>query len=354
MLKRRYKMGVAMMIVGFLGTACSATPMRRSVKEIWHDGTIKSDVAKAFARTNGIMPRYVDVDVFRGVVSLNGRVETTSEKTVAEALARSVDGVVMVENHLAVRETGDPRFLLPAGEGGATPTPLVTKSVVMSRPATAVKTMTPVDRAAYSDLAVGDPFVGKAVEAPAPSPAFAATPKPIPTPRPSASPPPSSPAPQVATHRAAGPTPSDLAVGDPLSGRETVPGLRAPVTPPSTVARTKPATVSPAPAPVVQAAPPVLKPVTPVARAVAPVPVPVGPRRVAVQQTPTIAPTPPKFIEKGILPPSTTVKEVTPTVRAQPATATRVALPPRTSRTVDADLAQEAAEELRRLKGGTE
>jgi hyperosmotically inducible protein len=48
----------------------------------------------------------VDVDTNRGVVSLNGIVESAEQKSRAEQLARRVDGVKNVVNNLQVQKRG--------------------------------------------------------------------------------------------------------------------------------------------------------------------------------------------------------------------------------------------------------
>ena len=45
----------------------------------------------------------IDVDTERGVVSLNGVVETAAQRARAERLARQVDGVIRVNNNLQIQ-----------------------------------------------------------------------------------------------------------------------------------------------------------------------------------------------------------------------------------------------------------
>ena len=58
-------------------------------------GKLTSDKASNFARIN--------VDTERGVVTLNGVVQTVEEKSRAESLARMVEGVSKVNNNLQIQ-----------------------------------------------------------------------------------------------------------------------------------------------------------------------------------------------------------------------------------------------------------
>lgn len=287
--------------------ACSATPMRRNLKEAWRDGVIKADVKMRLAANNNVKARYVNVDVFRGVVSLSGRVEREAQRQVAEELARQSNEVVLVENHLVVRTPDDPRFISP-NDGDMEAEAIAVRTVSVNVPLRVPKATTAKP---YSDLAVGDPYAGK----PLPEKALRVLQQQMPPVRATAARRIATPPPPGAT---AATTPdrtySDLVVGDPLS------------------------------------------------RGAHPAPQVVPKAPVVTISTPRAIPAP-VYLEKGVIPPAASVEKrvmTPPPVQAvsRPGPtltgtqeATRAPVPaPAQAGTVDTGLAQEAAEELRRLK----
>lgn len=82
---------------------CSATATRKSTGEFIDDATITSKVKTAFAKDPGVKAMDVKIDTFKGTVQLNGFVNTAEEKARAEQIARSVQGVVNVQNNVTVK-----------------------------------------------------------------------------------------------------------------------------------------------------------------------------------------------------------------------------------------------------------
>jgi hypothetical protein len=265
--------------------ACSATPMRRNVKELWRDGSIKSDLKVAMTKDDRVQSRHMNLDVFRGVVTLSGRVESPDQRAIAVKIAQRTPGVVMVEDHLVARTAHDPRFTPPLGARDH-PARIVEAPVVRD-----------IDRAAYSDLAIGDPYVDSA-------------------PRPFQRRPVRQEQRIVSRPAQRSEAYSDLAVGDPLShARWRRPQKKVRVTKKPKAPGT-PAAKS--------------------ARVPAPAPAQVDAR--PVDAHPVITPRPANYVEKGVLPPAGQL------TRGNVATRE----PQRSSGS--SDLAQEAAAELRRLK----
>lgn len=97
------------LIVAFLG-ACASTPMRRSFKETWNDSSVKTALMVDIARDDQVRSRTINVDVFRGVVTLHGRSENAEERQRVAEIASRVPGVILVENHIVIRSDDDPRF----------------------------------------------------------------------------------------------------------------------------------------------------------------------------------------------------------------------------------------------------
>lgn len=66
------------------------------------DGWIKSKIAAGYVTENALEDSDIDVNVRRGVVTLDGSVPTAGARTRAETIAKSTDGVKSVENKLKV------------------------------------------------------------------------------------------------------------------------------------------------------------------------------------------------------------------------------------------------------------
>lgn len=66
------------------------------------DGWIKSKIAAQFVTENALDDSDVNINVRRGVVTLNGAVPTAAGRTRAEAIVKSTDGVRSVNNRLKV------------------------------------------------------------------------------------------------------------------------------------------------------------------------------------------------------------------------------------------------------------
>jgi hyperosmotically inducible protein len=80
----------------------AAETQRRSVGQTIDDVTITAKVKNALVGDDLVKARNINVDTRRGVVSLNGVVASDAEKDRAASLARQVNGVREVENHLTL------------------------------------------------------------------------------------------------------------------------------------------------------------------------------------------------------------------------------------------------------------
>jgi hyperosmotically inducible periplasmic protein len=76
----------------------------KSASARFEDGWIVGMINSKLALDPEVRSRNVDVDVFEGVVTLSGIVETKVARGEAEDLAHSVDGVVKVVNELVVQD----------------------------------------------------------------------------------------------------------------------------------------------------------------------------------------------------------------------------------------------------------
>ncbi len=90
--------------LGFGFTACAPTQTTRSAGETIDDTTITPRVKTEIAKAEGIGDALqINVDTYRGVVSLSGFVDSTKDAEIAVAAARKVPGVTSVVNKLIVK-----------------------------------------------------------------------------------------------------------------------------------------------------------------------------------------------------------------------------------------------------------
>jgi len=82
----------------------------KSVGETIDDATITTRVKTAFVNDPAVGALRIDVDTFKGVVTLSGRVKSKQEEAQAIALAKKIRGVVDVKSTLQIEpDAGPPR-----------------------------------------------------------------------------------------------------------------------------------------------------------------------------------------------------------------------------------------------------
>jgi hyperosmotically inducible protein len=91
----------AALLVLALG-GCASTSTQRSTTEYVDDTALTARVKTAFAESPEVKAYQVDIEAYRGVVQLNGFVDTASAKAAATTVAKGVDGVTEVRNNLVV------------------------------------------------------------------------------------------------------------------------------------------------------------------------------------------------------------------------------------------------------------
>lgn len=74
----------------------------KTVGETIDDATITTRVKTAFVNDPVVGALRIDVDTFKGVVTLSGRVKSKEEEAQAIALARKIDGVTDVKSTLQI------------------------------------------------------------------------------------------------------------------------------------------------------------------------------------------------------------------------------------------------------------
>ena len=88
---------LAVLVAAPLVAGCGKT-----VGETIDDTTITTRVKTAMLNDPGVGGLRIDVDTYKGVVTLSGRVKSQTEHDQAMALARKVDGVTDVKDALQV------------------------------------------------------------------------------------------------------------------------------------------------------------------------------------------------------------------------------------------------------------
>ena len=99
----------ALIIAAVLGTAvmagCSSTPNSASTGQNIDDSVITTKVKAKLIQDPVTKAHEISVETFKGTVQLSGFVESASERSQAERIARGVDGVKSVKNSLVLRKS---------------------------------------------------------------------------------------------------------------------------------------------------------------------------------------------------------------------------------------------------------
>lgn len=104
---------VALVFAALVG--CSATMTRRNVKEQWTDAMTSSHVKWKLRQDKLVGSNNIDINVWRGEVTMIGHVATIEEKARAEEVVMQVQGVRGVKNYIEVVGTGTKDALRTAG-----------------------------------------------------------------------------------------------------------------------------------------------------------------------------------------------------------------------------------------------
>ena len=99
------RLGSALLAVTLLMPlgACGGAATRANVSGPVDDATITTRVKTAFLNDPVIGAEKIDVDTFKGVVTLSGHVKNKEQETKAVAVARSIRGVTDVKSSLQVQ-----------------------------------------------------------------------------------------------------------------------------------------------------------------------------------------------------------------------------------------------------------
>jgi len=99
---RKYSYTTIVLLVVTLMAPLLAAGCGKTVGETIDDATITTRVKTSLLNDPDVGGLQIDVDTFKGVVTLSGRVRAKAEEAKAVALARKIDGVADVKSTLQV------------------------------------------------------------------------------------------------------------------------------------------------------------------------------------------------------------------------------------------------------------
>lgn len=94
-------LGIFLVVFSF--SACSATASKRSIGEVIDDAVITNKLKTRYMKDKGVKAHQIDIDTWKGVVSLRGRVQSQDQINRAIEIAERQPGVREVKSHLVVR-----------------------------------------------------------------------------------------------------------------------------------------------------------------------------------------------------------------------------------------------------------
>jgi hyperosmotically inducible periplasmic protein len=90
-------------LAAILSSGCAVVRDQQSVGSYIDDAGITTAVKAKFVEDKTVDAGAISVETLKGVVQLSGFAKSTAERSNAENLARSVKGVVGVQNSIAIR-----------------------------------------------------------------------------------------------------------------------------------------------------------------------------------------------------------------------------------------------------------
>jgi osmotically-inducible protein OsmY len=103
MKNRKYSRGILALLAIVLIAPMLAAGCGKTFGETIDDATITTRVKTALLNDPDVGGLRIDVDTFKGVVTLSGRVKTKDEEAKAVALARRIGGVMDVKSTLQIQ-----------------------------------------------------------------------------------------------------------------------------------------------------------------------------------------------------------------------------------------------------------
>jgi osmotically-inducible protein OsmY len=100
----KYLSALVSVLFAFLLIGCAASDNSRATGQFIDDATITAKVKTEIAQTAGIGDAAaINVDTYRGVVSLAGFIDNAEQAQTAMQAAKRVNGVAEVKNNLVVK-----------------------------------------------------------------------------------------------------------------------------------------------------------------------------------------------------------------------------------------------------------
>ena len=100
---KRYSYTTVILLVATLLAPLLLSACGKSVGETIDDATLTTRVKTSLLNDPVVGSLRIDVDTFKGVVTLSGRAKTKEEEAKAIALARQIDGVKDVKSTLQIQ-----------------------------------------------------------------------------------------------------------------------------------------------------------------------------------------------------------------------------------------------------------
>jgi len=99
---KKYSYTTVVLLATILIAPMFLTACGKSVGETIDDSTITAQVKTSLLNDKDVGGLRIDVDTFKGIVTLSGAVKTAAERDKAVALARTIDGVKDVKSTLQI------------------------------------------------------------------------------------------------------------------------------------------------------------------------------------------------------------------------------------------------------------
>lgn len=95
----------ALALIFLMGAfACSSTPQKRSIGEVIDDSVISNKLKVKFLKDKSVKGFKINIDTWKGVVSLRGKVNTQEQINRAVEIAERQPGVREVKSYLVLKE----------------------------------------------------------------------------------------------------------------------------------------------------------------------------------------------------------------------------------------------------------
>jgi hyperosmotically inducible periplasmic protein len=103
MILRKGLIAVALVVTLLASAGCAVTRGQQSAGEYVDDSVITAGVKTRMLEDERVAGTSITVETLNGTVMLSGFAKSAAEKAAAESIAKSVDGVKVVKNEIAVR-----------------------------------------------------------------------------------------------------------------------------------------------------------------------------------------------------------------------------------------------------------